>query len=104
ASGRFEVRGANELRVKESDRIKAMVEGLKAMGASIEELEDGYVVEGGAPLRGASVKSQGDHRIAMSLAVAALGARGSSTEIEGADVVSISLPQFFPELDRGAVR
>lgn len=104
ACGRFEVRGANELRVKESDRIKAMVEGLKAMGASIEELEDGYVVEGEAPLRGAFVKSHGDHRIAMSLAIAALGAQGSSTEIEGADVVSISLPQFFLELDRGAVR
>jgi 3-phosphoshikimate 1-carboxyvinyltransferase len=103
ARGRLEVRGASELRVKESDRIKAMVEGLTAMGARIEELEDGFRVEGGRPLRGAAVQSQGDHRIAMALSVAALSAQGD-TEVEGAEVVSISLPTFFSELDRGAGR
>jgi len=88
--------------VKESDRIKAMVEGLTAMGARAAELEDGFTIEGGAQLTGASVRSHADHRIAMALAVAALGARGD-TAIEGADAVAISLPRFFPELARGAV-
>lgn len=101
ARGRFEVRGASELRVKESDRIKAMVAGLGAMGGRIVELEDGFTIEGGAPLRGTAVDSYGDHRIAMALAVAALGARGD-TDIAGAEVVSISLPAFFDELSRGA--
>lgn len=103
AEGRFEVRGAGELRVKESDRIKAMVEGLATLGARVVELEDGFTVEGRQPLRGATVQSHGDHRIAMALAVAALGAEGD-TEIAGAEVVSISLPGFFSELARGAAR
>lgn len=103
AKGRLEVRGASELRVKESDRIAAMVEGLSALGARIEEREDGFSVEGGRPLSGAPVRSHGDHRIAMALSVAALAARGD-TEVAGAEAVSISLPSFFPELDRGANR
>ncbi len=101
ARGRFEVRGAAELRVKESDRIAAMVGGLQSMGVDIEEREDGFVVQGGGPLRGAMVSSRGDHRIAIALSVAALGARGD-TEIEGAEAVSISFPAFFAELERGA--
>jgi 3-phosphoshikimate 1-carboxyvinyltransferase len=103
AKGRLEVRGASELRVKESDRIAAMVEGLSALGARIEEREDGFSVEGGWPLSGAPVRSHGDHRIAMALSVAALSARGD-TEVAEAEAVSISLPSFFPELDRGANR
>ena len=103
ARGTFEVRGASELRVKESDRIKSMVEGLGALGARIEELEDGFRVQGGAPLAGTAVESHGDHRIAMALSVAALGAVGV-TEVLGAEVVSISLPRFFPEIERGASR
>ena len=103
ARGSFEVRGASELRVKESDRIKSMVEGLGALGARIEELEDGFRVQGGAPLAGTAVESHGDHRIAMALSVAALGAVGV-TEVLGAEVVSISLPRFFPEIERGASR
>ncbi len=103
AKGRLEVRGASELRVKESDRIAAMVEGLSALGARIEEREDGFSVEGGRPLSGAPVRSHGDHRIAMALSVAALSARGD-TEVADAEAVSISLPSFFPELDRGANR
>jgi 3-phosphoshikimate 1-carboxyvinyltransferase len=101
ARGRFEVRGAAELRVKESDRIAAMVGGLQSMGVDIEEHEDGFAVQGGQPLRGAMVSSRGDHRIAIALSVAALGARGD-TEIEGAEAVSISFPAFFGELERGA--
>jgi 3-phosphoshikimate 1-carboxyvinyltransferase len=89
------------LRVKESDRIASMAEGLQAMGVRIEEVEDGFSVRGGGPLRGASVRSHGDHRIAMALSVAALGARGD-TEVAGAEVVSISFPTFFRELQRGA--
>ena len=103
AAGRLEVRGASELRVKESDRIVAMVEGLGALGVNIEEMEDGFRVEGGRPLGGAPVRSHGDHRIAMALSVAALAAHGD-TEVAGAEAVSISLPSFFPELDRGAAR
>jgi 3-phosphoshikimate 1-carboxyvinyltransferase len=100
ARGRFEVSGASELRVKESDRIACMVEGLQALGARMEEREDGFSIQGGEALRGASVQSHGDHRVAMALSVAALGARGD-TEIAGAEVVSISLPTFFSELQRG---
>lgn len=103
AQGRLEVRGASELRVKESDRIASMVEGLSALGARIEEFEDGFSVSGGRTLSGAPVRSHGDHRIAMALSVAALSARGD-TEVEGSEVVSISLPGFFSELDRGAGR
>ncbi len=103
ARGRFDVRGAGELRVKESDRIASMVEGLRALGVRIEEVEDGFSMHGDRPLRGASVRSHGDHRIAMALSIAALGARGD-TEVEGAEVVSISLPAFFSELQRGAGR
>ncbi len=103
ARGRFEVRGAQELRVKESDRIASMVEGLQLMGADIQELEDGFAIRGGGRLRGAAVSSHGDHRIAMALSIAALGARGD-TQISGAEVVSISLPGFFDELERGARR
>jgi 3-phosphoshikimate 1-carboxyvinyltransferase len=100
AAGRTTVVGAAELRIKESDRIGAMVEGLGALGARIEERPDGFVIEGGAPLHGASVRSRGDHRIAMALAVAALAAEGD-TEVEQGECVSISFPEF-PEILREA--
>ncbi|MFI5184418.1 MAG: 3-phosphoshikimate 1-carboxyvinyltransferase [Vicinamibacteria bacterium] len=101
AEGEFRLTGAAELRVKESDRIAALAEGLGLMGASIEELPDGLVVRGGRPLHGAAVRSQGDHRIAMALAIAALGAEGQ-TEIEEAECASVSFPEFFDFLARGA--
>lgn len=103
AIGRFEVRGASELRVKESDRIASMVQGLSTLGARIHEIEDGFIIDGGGTLKGAQVESQGDHRIAMALSIAALSARGD-TEVGGAEAVSISLPSFFSELERGAGR
>lgn len=103
AKGPTVVRGAGELRVKESDRIKAMVAGLRAMGGRIAETQDGFSIDGGAPLYGASVSSEGDHRIAMALSIAALGARGD-TDVAGARAVAISLPAFYDELDRGAAR
>jgi 3-phosphoshikimate 1-carboxyvinyltransferase len=99
AEGTLSVRGAGELRVKESDRLAALAAGLAALGASVEEHADGLDVHGGRPLRGAAVDSRGDHRIAMALAVAALGAEGP-TEIEGAACAAVSFPEFFSVLDR----
>jgi 3-phosphoshikimate 1-carboxyvinyltransferase len=103
AEGTFTLTDARELRVKESDRIETLVEGLGRLGARVRELPDGLVVEGGAPLRGARVRSHGDHRIAMALAVAALAADGP-TEIDGADCVNVSFPEFFSLLARGTGR
>ncbi len=99
AEGTFTLTGAKELRIKESDRIAALVEGLAALGASVQELPDGLVIEGGRPLTGARVESQGDHRIAMALSVAALGASGAS-KIEGAACVSVSFPDFYALLEK----
>ncbi len=94
AEGRFTVSGAGELRVKESDRLAALAEGLRAMGVQLEERTDGLVIGGGRPLHGAAVRSQGDHRIAMALAIAALGADGA-TEIADAECASVSFPEFY---------
>jgi 3-phosphoshikimate 1-carboxyvinyltransferase len=91
------VRGAAELRVKESDRIETIVTELSKMGATIEALPDGFKVQGPCQLHGAQVESHGDHRIAMGLAVAALAAKGP-TRIDGADAVDVSFPGFFPLL------
>ena len=100
AAGTFRVAGAEELRVKESDRIAAIAEGLRAMGARVEEHADGLVIEGGRPLRGATVRSHGDHRIAMALAIAALAAADGETVIEGAGCAAVSFPEFFAVLDQ----
>ncbi len=95
AQGRSSVRGAGELRVKESDRIRAVSLGLRAMGVEITEQEDGFVINGnGERINGARVNSFGDHRIAMSLAVAGLTA-SADTIIEGAEAVNISFPDFW---------
>ena len=96
--GTSTVRGARELRVKESDRIAGMAAALRAMGADIDPLEDGWTIRGPKRLEGAKVDSLGDHRIAMALAVAALMAEGQ-TAIAGADSVAISYPGFFDQLD-----
>ena len=93
------IAGAGELRVKESDRIAAMSAGLNAMGADVRELEDGWEIHGPHHLEGARVRSEGDHRVAMALAVAGLLAHGEST-IEDADCVAISYPGFWNDLDR----
>jgi len=97
ATGRTVIRGAAELRHKESDRIATVVAGLQAMGARVEAIEDGLAIEGPSALRGATVSSAGDHRIAMALAVAGLIADGD-THIEDADCVAISYPRFFADL------
>ncbi len=96
--GRSVIAGAGELRVKESDRIAAMEEGLSAMGADITATDDGWVINGPRALEGARVSARGDHRIAMALAVAGLVADGK-TEIDGAECVEISYPQFFDHLE-----
>ncbi len=92
------VTGAIELRGKESDRITALVTGLKAMGAQARELPDGFDVRGTAPIKGGTtVDACHDHRLAMAFAIAALGAR-EPVSIKGADVVAISYPAFFDAL------
>ena len=96
--GTSTVRGARELRVKESDRIAGMAEALNAMGADVTVQEDGWIIRGPRHLEGARVDSHGDHRIAMAMAVAALMADGG-TEIEGAESVDISYPGFWDQLD-----
>ena len=97
AEGVTSIDGAGELRVKESDRIATMAEGLRRMGAIVEERPDGVSVKGPTALRGAAVESHGDHRVAMALAVAALVASGPTT-IEDADCVAVSYPNFFTQL------
>ncbi|MCA1903516.1 MAG: 3-phosphoshikimate 1-carboxyvinyltransferase [Cyanobacteria bacterium KgW148] len=98
ASGRTVIRDAAELRVKESDRIAAMAEGLRALGAEVIEHPDGMVLFGGKPLLGADVDSYNDHRIAMSLAIAGLVAQKQPTTIDRAGCVTISYPSFIPTL------
>jgi 3-phosphoshikimate 1-carboxyvinyltransferase len=95
----LEVRDAKELRVKESDRIAAIATNLRAMGAQVEEREDGLKVPGKQVLHGAELDSFGDHRIAMAFAVAALRAEGESTMCD-ADVAVISCPGFYGALER----
>lgn len=97
ASGRTEIRDAGELRVKETDRIRATVNNLRSMGASVEEFEDGFVVEGGAKLEGAEVESYDDHRMAMAMGIAGLVADGK-TVISGASCADVSFPGFWDKL------
>ncbi len=102
-SGGIRIRDARELRVKESDRIALVAKNLRAMGAEVEEFEDGLDVPGGQTLHGATIDSGGDHRIAMAFSVAALRAQGE-TLIQGAESAAISFPEFFDLLDRVAER
>ena len=94
ARGATHIRDAAELRIKESDRIAVTASQLSRMGATLEELPDGMVIYGGQPLAGAVVRSHGDHRIAMTLGVAAMSGRGE-TIIEGAESVDVSYPDFW---------
>ena len=93
------MRGARELRVKETDRIEAVTDGLRALGARIHSREDGWTITGvPTRLRGGRVDARGDHRIAMLAAVAGLASR-EGVEIEGADTAAISFPGFYDLLD-----
>ena len=98
ATGKTVIRDAAELRVKESDRLAVMASELSGMGASIIEHPDGLEIVGGTLLQGASTDSYTDHRIGMSLAIAALVAKGS-TEIHRAEAAAISYPNFVPTLE-----
>lgn len=97
SEGRLEIRNAGELRIKESDRIRTVAEGLRALGGEIDEFEDGFAIEGPQKLSGGYVESAGDHRIAMAMSIAGLISTGT-TEIKGAECVSISFPGFFDAL------
>ena len=94
ADGTTVIRDASELRVKESDRIATVTENLSAMGCDISPTDDGYIINGGRPLHGASIRTYKDHRIAMSFAVAALNADGETT-LDDPSCVNISYPGFF---------
>ncbi len=96
--GGLTVRDAKELRVKETDRIHAVVENLRRMGAEVEEYDDGFAVNGATRLRGAHIESYGDHRIAMAFSVAALTASGE-TQIDDAECVAVSFPNFYELLE-----
>jgi 3-phosphoshikimate 1-carboxyvinyltransferase len=97
----IEIRNAAELRVKESDRIAALAENLRNMGAKVEERPDGLRIEGRSAgrLHGAEIEPHGDHRMAMAFAVAALGADGNTT-IRDAECAAVSYPDFFSTLNR----
>ncbi|MGI8632103.1 MAG: 3-phosphoshikimate 1-carboxyvinyltransferase [Solirubrobacterales bacterium] len=99
ADGTTEVRGAEELRVKESDRITAVVEGLRGLGADCEARDDGFVIAGGAQLAGGTLTTGGDHRLAMLGAIAGLASR-DGVVVEGMEAASVSYPDFERDLGR----
>jgi 3-phosphoshikimate 1-carboxyvinyltransferase len=99
ARGDSVVRGAAELRAKETDRIEAVVDGLRALGAHIRATSDGFVIRGvPARLRGGTLDARGDHRIAVLGAVAGLASR-EGVDVQGAEAVAVSFPGFFDLLD-----
>ncbi len=99
AEGQTVVRGAQELRVKESDRIATVVEGLRGLGAEIEASEDGFRVQGSGGLRGGVLEARGDHRLAMMGAIAGLASR-EGVEVRGMEAATISYPGFVDDLER----
>ena len=99
AEGTSELRGAAELRVKESDRIAAMVAGLAAIGARVEELPDGWRVRAGTP-RGAEIATHGDHRIAIAFAIAALAGVSGSVRLDDPACTEVSYPTFWDDVGR----
>lgn len=102
--GVSEIRDAAELRVKESDRITKTADFLNAMGAKVTPLEDGLIIEGPTPLHGGTLDAEGDHRIAMSAAIAGLIARSGETVIHGADSIATSYPDFQKHMEEIVVR
>ena len=99
ADGTTIIRDAAELKVKESNRLRVMVDNLTAMGADIEETDDGMIIHGGKPLHGAVINSHNDHRVAMSFSIAALNCEGEVT-ITQKDCVNISYPRFYIDLKK----
>ena len=103
ASGRTVIRDAHELRVKETDRIAAVAANLRLAGASVEETEDGMVIDGVERLAGCAAESRGDHRIAMSMLVAGLAASGDIS-VDDTECIATSFPTFIPLLEKVASR
>jgi 3-phosphoshikimate 1-carboxyvinyltransferase len=99
AEGETVVRGAQELRIKETDRIAAVVDGLGGLGADIQATDDGFVVQGGDGLRGGRIDALGDHRLAMLGAVAGLASK-EGVEVVGMDAAAVSYPGFVDDLER----
>jgi len=99
AEGKMEIRGAEELRIKECDRIHAICKNLKKMGADIQELDDGFIINGPTPLYGVKIETFHDHRIAMAFAIAGLVAHGKLI-LDHPECASISYPEFYDELER----
>jgi len=97
--GETAVRGASELRVKESDRIASVVEGLAGLGADIEATDEGFVVRGTGALRGGALDARGDHRLAMLGAVAGLASR-EGVEVLGMGAAAVSYPGFADDVAR----
>jgi len=98
AQGEIEVSGAKELRVKECDRIHAICKNLKSMGAEIEELDDGFIINGPTNLKGATIETFHDHRIAMAFTIAGLIAEGGVV-LDHPECASISYPEFYDVLE-----
>ena len=99
AEGKTKVHGAEELRVKECDRIHAVCTNLKRMGADIYELKDGFIIDGPTQLKGAEIETFHDHRIAMAFTIAGLVADGNVV-LDDPECISISYPEFYDELIR----
>ena len=97
--GKMEIRGAEELRIKECDRIHAICKNLKTMGADIQELDDGFIINGPTPLYGAKIETFHDHRIAMAFSIAGLVDHGKVV-MDNTECASISYPEFYDELER----
>ena len=100
ASGKTIIKDAEELKVKETDRIQVVADSLNAMGASITPTEDGMIIEGKTPLHAASLQTFGDHRIGMMGAIAALLVRDGDVELERAEAINTSYPSFFADLEK----
>ena len=99
AQGRTVIRDAEELKVKETDRIQVVADALNSMGAAITPTEDGMIIDGKTPLHGAQVNTLGDHRIGMMTAIAALLAQSGQVELERSEAIKTSYPSFFSDLE-----
>jgi len=99
AEGQTLIRDAEELKVKETDRIQVVADALNSMGADIQPTADGMIIQGKTPLKGASVHTYGDHRIGMMTAIAALIVKDGNVELERAEAINTSYPDFFAHLE-----
>jgi len=99
ANGKSEICGAEELRVKECDRIHAVCKNLNKMGAEIEELQDGFIIKGPTQLKGAELETFHDHRIAMAFTIAGFVSDGDMV-LDHPECASVSFPEFYYELER----